>query len=81
MIDQSKYQALKQKAENARKSIQRAEGALSETLKRMKTEFGCDSLEDAEKLLEEMRSDLKDLETSYNSKVKAFEEKWGDLLQ
>ncbi|MFH0766604.1 MAG: hypothetical protein V1920_00745 [Bacillota bacterium] len=50
MIDLQEFDKLKSKVENTRREVDRAEGALDEIKKRIKEEFGCETLAEAGKL-------------------------------
>jgi len=71
---------LKAIAEQRRQEADRAEGELEGLRKRLKKEFECDSIEEAEKLLEEFQEKeakaKKDFEVSYID----FQEKWESTL-
>ena len=79
-IDVEKYQKLKQRAEKAKADVARAEGVLEEQKRKLKSEFGVDTLEDAEKLFEQLQKESQEAETKYNEEMVKFEEKWGKLL-
>lgn len=79
-IDIEKYQKLKQRAEKAKADANRAEGVLGEQKKKLKADFGVETVEEAEKLLETLEKETKEAEQKYNEEMSAFEEKWGKLL-
>ena len=74
------YQRVKRKAERLKEEVSRAQGALEHMLARLKSEFECDTLQDGQKLLKEMETELKAHEVAYNTALAAFNEKWGDKL-
>lgn len=80
MIDLEKYDRLKKKADKAKEDIARAEGALEQQLKKLKEEFDCETVEQAETLLVTLKKEEAAAESAYNEKMVEFEKKWGDLL-
>lgn len=71
---------LRKKAEDARTEANRASGALDNTMARLRTEFGVDSIEKAEKLLEEMTATQAEQQTAFDKAVADFEQKWAERL-
>lgn len=80
MIDLTKYNELKAKADKAKADADRAEGALEQQMAGLKKEFDCSTVEEAEKLLASLRQDEQDMEAVCNERMAAFETQWGDLL-
>ena len=78
-IDPEQYLKLKRRAEKARSDADRAEGVLEEQRKKLKSEFGVDSIEEAQKLLDKITEEEKEAEERYNVKLVDFETKWGRL--
>jgi hypothetical protein len=72
---------LKSRVAQLRRKADKASGVLSEQMKRLKKEFGCNSLEEAEKLLKklerEQEAELRELEKH----IEAFEKEYLDVLQ
>ena len=80
MITDAEYQVLKSKADKLRKEAEKAEGSLETLMKRLKDEYGLDSLEAAQDKIKELTAVVATAEAAYNSKLAAFEEEWGERL-
>lgn len=78
-IDLEQYARLKKRAEKSRSDYDRAEGILSEHKKKLKEEFGVDTIEEAEELLTKLTNLREENERKYNEKLKEYEEKWGKI--
>jgi hypothetical protein len=79
-IDLIEYNRLKRRAEELRSQADKAQGGLEQHMRKLKTEFNCDSVEQAEKILEELKSEQNELETSYTKALAEFKKKWKDQL-
>lgn len=79
-IDIDEYQALKRKAEKSKSDVARAEGALEQQMKKLKDDFDCESIEDAEYLLDTLEKEEEKAEQQYEKELAIFNEKWGDQL-
>jgi hypothetical protein len=75
-ISEKEYNRLKSQVEDARESASEAKGALDQLKKRLQEEFGCETVEDANKLLKEMERKLDKAETEYQEAVKDYRNKW-----
>lgn len=81
MITLDEYQRLVRQVERLRTARDRAEGVRSALLKRLKYEFGCGSVEEAEAELKRLeKAELKALDR-YQVAKKAFYAEWGDVLK
>lgn len=78
-ITLDEYKLLKTRVEECERKASRAEGAYEEAMKQLKS-FGYDSIEDAQLGLNEMKKKLAEAEERYEKELKAFKEKWGDVL-
>lgn len=74
------YQALLRRVEQASRKQAEAEGAYRELLKRLESEFGCKTIEEAEKLAEELDRQFRKLVKLYMPQ-KAEAEKALDKLE
>lgn len=79
-IDLERYEELKSEVETAQASVSKAEGALESHMSSLKEDFDCDSLDEAEELLEKFRKEAKTAETDYKEKLAEFEDKWKEYL-
>jgi uncharacterized protein with ATP-grasp and redox domains len=75
------YQELLRKLDRLKRRRDQAKGALNEILKRLKKEFGCNTIQEAEAKLEELLT--KEIETHKRYvKVKTrFEKKYAKVLK
>ncbi len=80
MIDLKEYQKLKDKSEKAKADFSRAEGALSQQMKKLEEDFDCDSVEKAEILLKELEKEEAEGEKEYEKEFTTFKEKWEEKL-
>lgn len=77
-MDHNEYSRLKKIAENARAERERAQGALDTNLKRLKSEFGCNNLDAAEKKLAKLRQEATAARADFEEAARAFREDYGD---
>ena len=54
-ITVEQIQAIKAKAEQRRRAVERARGSLDQLMKTLKDDFGCETVEEAKAKLEEMK--------------------------
>jgi hypothetical protein len=74
------YLKLKKQAESAQQEADKAEGALELLMKRLKEEFDCSSLKEAEKKLERLEKQTEDSKKEFEKAVGDFEKKWGNEI-
>lgn len=80
-IDEKQFKQLRQRADAARKARDRAEGQLESAMERLQDEFGCDTIEKAEKLARTLKKEAATAEAKYDEAVAAFEESWEAQLE
>jgi predicted translin family RNA/ssDNA-binding protein len=80
MADLERYSELRDRITKMRREADKASGALESLLARLKEEFGCKTLEEAEELLKETQDQLAELEQTFNKSLHKFEKKWSDAL-
>lgn len=80
-IDLEEYSALKRKAEKLRSQADRAQGALEHHMKRLRDEFDCNSIEEAEEALEELKKEEEKIAEKYGKALEKFKKEWGDKLK
>lgn len=78
MINLEEYQQLKRKSEKAKSDVARAEGALEQQMKKLKDDFNCDSIVEAEELLTQFENEEKQAEEQYEKELSMFKDKWDD---
>ena len=81
MITLDDLDRLKAEVERRRQEKSRAEGALAEILKRLKSEFGVSSLKEAKTLLQKLDADKQKLEAEFAEAKEVFEKEFGNKLQ
>lgn len=79
-ITVKEYQRLKEAVEQKEKEVQRAQGAYDEGLKRLKTEFGCEDVQQAKEKLARLEQKEKDAFESFETKLEQFKKDFGDVL-
>lgn len=75
-IDLVRFDELKKKSAKAKSDADRAAGELDGQLKKLKADFGVDTIVEAEVLLEKLTKEEAEAEQKYNTELAAFEEKW-----
>lgn len=65
---------LKKHLQRIEQEQSRAQGALDHILQTLKSEFGCDSVEEAEALLKDKQQQAKKLEVTLGKRIKKLEE-------
>ena len=80
-MDLPEYEKLKRKADRLKAEAERAAGALEQTMARLKEEFDCDTLADAEELLAVKKQEEAKAKKGYESELGAFKEEWGEQLE
>jgi SOS-response transcriptional repressor LexA len=79
-MDLREFEQIKAKVEKTKKELAKAEGVLSEHMRRLKDEFGCSSVEEAEKKLEQLQNKKVVLEEKYTKRLKKFKADWSEKL-
>ena len=73
-----RYMELKERVEQAQQKAAKAEGALEQEMKRIKTGFGCTTLEQGEKKLRQLKRQEEQLDAEFEKAMEEFEEKWNE---
>lgn len=80
MSDLGKVEQLKKKTKKLESKVNRAEGELDGLKKQLVKEFDCDSLEEAEELLEKLEQEEKEAQEEFDEAYNEFTDKWEDVL-
>ena len=80
MIDEQEYKKLKRLAEEAQSDKDRATGQLEAAMQRLRDEFECDSLEEAEALQKRLDKEAAKTEKEYDAAREAFKVEWGEKI-
>jgi predicted transcriptional regulator len=81
MIGLERYKQLSDKVEKLQRDHDRAEGALSQLMARLKSEFGCDTLADAERKLKKLDKEASVKEKEFYEAMDEFEADWKESLK
>jgi predicted transcriptional regulator len=80
-IDLKEFQQLKSDISRLRREADKAAGALSEQMKRLKEEYGCGTIKEAEALLKKLNVQADECEAKFRKLLKKFEDNWADILE
>lgn len=80
-IDEEEFKRRKRRAEIARQTRDKASGQLEAAMDRLRVDFGCNTIKEAEKLAAKLTEDVTRAEATYNKAAIAFEEEWDDRLE
>ena len=72
---------LKEQLEDLRREVDRGEGALASTLKRITKDFGCKTIEEADEALVRLRKSRDRRGAKLTKALRRFERKFGDDLK
>lgn len=81
MMDLKEFQEWKQKIEGLQRQADRAAGALDQLHQRLMDEFRCGSLAEAERLLDGLVRDLREVKEGFDQAKAEFEKRWGKQLE
>jgi len=68
-IDLKKFEKLKSELEHQREEVDRARGGLDHLMGVLKEDYSCETVEDAESVLQEMKDELSGLESTYEKEL------------
>lgn len=80
MTEAERLAQLAAKCDRLRREADQREGALRQTMSRLKAEHGCGSLEEAKKLLIKRKKECESLRQKRDAKLKEMEGAYGDPL-
>ncbi len=80
-IDLKQYEKLRRKADDLKREVDKAEGALEQLMGGLDNEFGCKTLSQAQKMLKKLSSDEAKASEKYESDLAEFEKEWGEVLK
>lgn len=79
-MDLKTYQKVKENVEELQRRHDRAEGALQQLSQRLKTEFDCDTIEEAEAKLNRLEFEAKEASDELDRAFESFKQEWSDAL-
>ena len=80
MIDLDAYARLRKRCEKAKDEVSRAEGALDQHMVSLKKDFDCETLEEAEALVEQLETEKNEASVKCEEAMAEFQEKWGEKI-
>jgi len=78
MAKLDKYLSLKKRVDTAQQEADQAEGAEKEVMKQIKSEFNCNTLNEAKRTLKQKRKQEADSKVKFDTAFEQFEEDWPD---
>ncbi len=72
---------LKSKVDEAKSEVTRLKGKEQYLMQQLGNDWGCKTVEDAEKLLKTMNKDIETTNTQIDKGLEELEEKYGNLLE
>ena len=79
-MDPKQFIKLKEDVAAAQTAADRAKGGLDQIKKKLKEEFGCNTLEQANKQLAQLHVDANQLELEFEQELKSFQDDYGDAI-
>jgi predicted nucleic acid-binding Zn-ribbon protein len=79
-IDIEEYNELKRKVELAKERADKASGALEQAMTRLKTEFKCNNIEEAEKKLKQLQNEVKKSKENFERFLNGFKKRWEKII-
>lgn len=80
MITEAEYKRLKALADTAKSERDKALGQLDAAMTTLRDEFGCNTIEKAQKKLKELNEEADAGEEAYNAAKAKFEQDWDERL-
>lgn len=80
MIMLDDFESLKREVEEAQRKKDQAEGALAQLMKSVKKEFGCNSLQELQDLLDELKEQERQIARKVESKTEEFRKRFHESL-
>lgn len=73
------YPELKRRSAELAKEAERAAGRYDELMARLKKEYGCSTIKQAQKLLEQIKDEEQEALRSWNAALKKLKKDWPEL--
>lgn len=80
-VSTEEFMRLKKRADKLREDAAKAAGARDAMLAKLKQEFSCDTIEDAEAKLASLREEEAAAEQKYKEELAKFKEQYGEYLE
>ena len=75
-ITEDQYRRLKREVEEAKAEADRARGSLDQLMKRLKDEFGCETLKEAKAKLVQVEAKKEIAQEHFETALRAYEKRW-----
>jgi len=79
-MDLVRFGELKTRVEESKKELAKAEGALSEQMRRLEKDYGCTTVKEAKEKLKAMTAERSSLGKRYDKLLDSFTAEWEDKL-
>jgi hypothetical protein len=79
-MDLKRYETLKNNVDRLQREVNRIEGALQTQQTRLRTDYDCESVEEAEAELKRLEGELSAKGKQFDEELVAFEKEYKDLL-
>lgn len=80
MSDLKQFLLIKSQVEAVNRKVERAKGALSGELARLKKLFGCDTIEEGQKEFKRLQLKRLKMKKKFETELSKFEDKWSGKL-
>lgn len=80
-MDLVEYNRLKEDADRLQREADRAEGELIQLKRRLKVDYGCDTIADARRLLKDLVNQTTKAEKQYEAMNREFRSRWENILK
>lgn len=80
-MDLKTYQRLKSDLDDKQREANEAKGAYDQSMRQIKEEFECSTLDEARKELERLEKKEREAEREYEDKLASFQKKWSDVVK
>lgn len=80
-MDLKTYQKRHAELEKIRRRRDQSQGALNELLEQLRKEHGCSTIEEADELLEQLRTKLAQARKKLKKQLKKFDAEWTEYLE
>jgi len=67
---------LRQKLKEAEQKIAQATGAIEQLTEQLREDFGCETVEDAEKMIEDLSTEIRQMQAAQEKAMADFNERW-----
>lgn len=74
------FKQVQKKLRETERAYDRAKGTLDTLRKRLKDEFGADTIKDGKAKLKELQKKINDVQRQYDEAEAAFDEKWSEQI-